>query len=206
MLLLESAGWRYAEPDAPVSEIGRGRTEKGLNMVLKFFHAVKTISIGFMLSALWLPTVQAADIQQLYLVRHAEKADLSKDPVLSACGQAQAAALATLLQDVNLPQLYHSGYQRTEQTAAASLKAGRQLRQYDAKDLPALAAQLRRTSTNALVVGHSNTTPQLATLLSQLAAPALQEDDYGRIYQLTRAGEQWSLQILQLPVPALCQR
>lgn len=175
-------------------------------MVLKFFHAVRTIGTGLLFGALWMPTAQAADIQQLYLVRHAEKADLSKDPVLSACGQAQATALATLLQDVNLPQLYHSGYQRTQQTAAASLKAGRQLQQYDAKDLTALAAQLRRTSTNALVVGHSNTTPQLATLLSQLAAPALKEDDYGRIYQLTRAGEQWSLQILQLPLPALCQR
>lgn len=175
-------------------------------MGLKFFRTVRNIGTGFILSALWAPAVQAADIQQLYLVRHAEKAELSKNPVLSACGEAQANALATLLQDVNLPLLYHSGYQRTQQTAAASLKAGRQLQQYDAKDLPALAAQLRKTTANALVVGHSNTTPQLATLLSQLAAPALKEEDYGRIYQLTRAGEEWSLQILQLPIPTLCQR
>lgn len=175
-------------------------------MLLRFFQKARTIGAGLMLSALWIPSTQAANIQQLYLVRHAEKADLSKDPVLSACGEAQAKALATLLQDVNLPLLYHSGYQRTQQTAAASLKAGRQLQQYDAKDLPALAAQLRKSTINALVVGHSNTTPQLATLLSQLTAPALQDDDYGRIYQLIRAGEQWSLQILQLPVPALCQR
>lgn len=174
--------------------------------MLKFFHTAKAIGAGLLFGALWLPAAQASDIQQFYLVRHAEKADLSKDPVLSACGQAQARALATLLQDVNLPLLYHSGYQRTLQTATANLKAGRQLQQYDAKDLPALAAQLRKSSTNALVVGHSNTTPQLATLLSQLAAPALNEHDYGRIYQLTRAGEEWSLQILQLPLPALCQR
>lgn len=189
-----------------MSELGRSSTKKGVNTVLKFFHTAQTIGAGLLFSALWLPTAQAIDIQQFYLVRHAEKADQSKDPVLSACGQAQASALATLLQDVNLPQLYHSGYQRTLQTATASLKAGRQLQQYDAKDLPALAAQLRKSSTNALVVGHSNTTPQLATLLSQLAAPALNEHDYGRIYQLTRAGEAWSLQILQLPLPALCQR
>jgi broad specificity phosphatase PhoE len=174
-----------------------------------FNHCVKIGTkscTGILLGVTSLLNVQAADMQQLYLVRHAEKADLTKDPVLSACGEAQARSLATLLQDVNLPQLYHSGYQRTQQTAAANLKAGRQLQQYDATDLPALAAQLRKTTTNALVVGHSNTTPQLATLLSQLAAPALQEDDYGRIYQLTRAAEQWSLQILQLPLPALCQR
>jgi len=174
-----------------------------------FNHCVKIgtkFCTGMLLGLSSLLNVQAADMQHLYLVRHAEKADQSKDPVLSACGQAQASALATLLQDVNLSQLYHSGYQRTLQTATASLKTGRQLQQYDANNLPALAAQLHKSTANALVVGHSNTTPQLATLLSQLAAPALNEHDYGRIYQLTRADEAWSLQILQLPLPALCQR
>lgn len=173
--------------------------------MLKIFRTATMRSTILLLGALCVSAVQAGEVQQLYLVRHAEKADLGKDPALSACGQAQARALATLLQDVHLPWLYHSGYQRTQQTAAASLSAGRQLQQYDAKDLPALAALLRSTGTNALIVGHSNTTPQLATLLSQLPAPPLQETDYGRIYQLTRAGAHWSLQILQLPVPALCQ-
>lgn len=165
-----------------------------------------TIATGLLFGACWAAAVQAADIQQLYLVRHAEKADSSKDPLLSACGQAQAAALATLLQHVQLPVLYHSGYQRTRQTAAASLKDGRKLQQYDAKDLPALAKALQSIGENALVVGHSNTTPQLATLLSKMAVPELAEQDYGRIYQLTRAGERWSLQVLQLPQPTECKR
>ena len=175
-------------------------------MTQRFFRVITTIGIGLLFGACCAATVQAADIQQLYLVRHAEKADASKDPALSACGQAQATALATLLQEVPLPLLYHSGYQRTRQTAAASLKDGRSLQQYDAKNLETLARELQSTGTNALVVGHSNTTPQLATLLSKLAAPELGEQDYGRIYQLTRAGEQWSLQILQLPQPAECKR
>lgn len=191
---------------APRSEIGRSSTEKGVTMARKIFRTATKIAIGWVLGAGFAAAVQAADIQQLYLVRHAEKADSSKDPALSACGQAQAAALATLLQGVPLPVLYHSGYQRTKQTAAASLKDGRSLQQYDAKDLATLAKQLQSTGENALVVGHSNTTPQLATLLSKLAAPELGEQDYGRIYQLTRAGEQWSLQILQLPQPAECKR
>jgi broad specificity phosphatase PhoE len=162
---------------------------------------------------LWLGTLALAStvnaapqIQQLYLVRHAEKAGDSKDPPLSACGSAQAAALATLLGQLDIPSLYHSGYQRTKQTATASLKEGRSLQQYDAKNLAALAAQLQSTGENALVVGHSNTTPQLATMLSKLPAPELGEQDYGRVYQLTRAGELWSLQILQLPKPAECRR
>ncbi len=191
---------------APRSEIGRSKNKKGVTMAHKIFRTTTKIATGWLFGACCATAVQAADIQQLYLVRHAAKADSSKDPVLSACGQAQAAALATLLQDVPLPLLYHSGYQRTKQTAAASLKEGRQLQQYDAKDLPALAKVLQSTGENALVVGHSNTTPQLATLLSKLPAPDLGEQDYGRVYQLSRAGAQWSLQILQLPQPAECKR
>jgi len=175
-------------------------------MTHRIFRKTTKVGIGFLFAVCCATAVQAAHIQQLYLVRHAEKADSSKDPQLSVCGQAQAAALATLLQHVQLPMLYHSGYQRTQQTAAASLKAGRSLQQYDAKNLPALAAQLSSSTTDALVVGHSNTTPQLATLLSKLAAPELGEQDYGRIYLLTRAGALWSLQILQLPQPAACQQ
>lgn len=194
-----------AVPVAPLSEIGRSKAKKGVTMAQRNFHAATKISIALLLGVSCVAAVQAADIQQLYLVRHAEKADASKDPVLSACGQAQAAALSTLLQHVQLPVLYHSGYQRTKQTAAASLKDGRQLQQYDAKDLAALAKALQSTGENALVVGHSNTTPQLATLLSKLAAPEMAEQDYGRIYQLTRAGTQWSLQVLQLLQPAECQ-
>lgn len=190
---------------APLSQIGRSKNKKGVTMAGKIFRTTTIFAIGWWLGAGFAVTVQAADIQQLYLVRHAEKADNSKDPALSACGQAQAAALATLLQDVPLPVLYHSGYQRTKQTAAASLKAGRNLQQYDAKDLPALVKVLHNTGENALVVGHSNTAPQLATLLSQLTAPELGELDYGRVYQLSRAGTQWSLQVLQLPQPAECK-
>lgn len=190
---------------APLSQIGRSKNKKGVTMAGKIFRTTTISAIGWWLGTGFAVTVQAADIQQLYLVRHAEKADNSKDPALSACGQAQAAALATLLQGVPLPVLYHSGYQRTKQTAAASLKAGRNLQQYDAKDLPALVKVLQNTGENALVVGHSNTTPQLATLLSQLTAPELGELDYGRVYQLSRAGTQWSLQILQLPQPAECK-
>ncbi len=203
MRLQRNANLHGAALVAPLSEIGRSRNKKGVTMAGKIFRT--TIAIGLLFGAGWSATVQAADIQQLYLVRHAEKADASKDPALSACGQAQAAALATLLQGVPLPVLYHSGYQRTKQTAAASLQDGRKLQQYDVKDLPALANALQSTGENALVVGHSNTTPQLATLLSKLAAPELGEQDYGRVYQLSRAGERWSLQILQLPQPAQCQ-
>ena len=55
----------------------------------------------------------------IYLVRHAEKQDDSKDPALSECGQKRAQALAALFADIPLAAVYATPYQRTQQTAAA---------------------------------------------------------------------------------------
>jgi broad specificity phosphatase PhoE len=159
---------------------------------------------GTLLTATAIPVLATPVIQQLYLVRHAEKLDNSKDPQLSACGVAQAQALATLLHAVELPKLYHSDYQRTRQTAAANQHGSRQLVAYDPKNLAALQLKLTESQQNALVVGHSNTTAELATLLSKQVVPALTDTDYGRIYQLSHVGDYWSVQVLQLPVPAAC--
>lgn len=149
-------------------------------------------------------------VQQFYLVRHAEKSSEGKDPPLSACGEAQAAALAELLSQVSLQQLYHSNYQRTRQTAAALQQHGQPLLAYDPKDLKQLAEHLLHSHESAvLVAGHSNTTPELATLLSGLQVPAMTEQDYGRVYQLTRFGQGeksvWAFQLLQLPKPTACR-
>lgn len=155
-------------------------------------------------------TVAATPQQyQLYLVRHAEKQQVSStesDPVLSECGLAQAKALATLLQQVQLPRLYHSPYQRSRQTASALLQTNRQLQQYQATATAALAQQLLQQQQSALVVGHSNTIPALVSLLTAREVPAMHEQQYGLIYQLSFSGQQLlTVQLLQLPAPAACQ-
>jgi phosphohistidine phosphatase SixA len=148
-------------------------------------------------------------LYQLYLVRHAEKQQVSSnesDPALSVCGLAQAKALATLLQQVRLPTLYHSPYQRTRQTASALLQQGRQLQQYQTAEADTLAQQLLQQQQSALVVGHSNTVPALVSLLTGREVPAMHEQQYGLIYQLNFSGQQLlTLQLLQLPAPAACQ-
>ena len=52
-------------------------------------------------AALSLLTAASAMAQTVYLVRHAEKADASADPVLSEAGQARAAALAAALAEAH---------------------------------------------------------------------------------------------------------
>ncbi len=143
---------------------------------------------------------------QLYLVRHAHKADAGKDPVLSACGKAQASALATLLAKTPLKKLYHTEFQRTRQTAAALETADRPLVSYQAAELKTLATKLLQQKESALVVGHSNTVPELAALLSKQPQQPLTEQDYGVIYQLQLNENGFiSLTQLQLPLPEICQ-
>lgn len=142
---------------------------------------------------------------QLYLVRHAHKADSGKDPVLSACGNAQAAALATLLAKVPLTKLYHTQFQRTRQTAATLVAGDRSLASYPAAELKTLVTELLQQKQTALVVGHSNTVPELAELLSKQPQEPLTEQDYGVVYQLQLNEHGFiSLTQLQLPMPEIC--
>ena len=144
---------------------------------------------------------------QLYLVRHAHKADAGKDPLLSACGKAQASALAFLLAKTPLKNLYHTEFQRTRHTAAALETADRSLVSYQAAELKTLATKLLQQKETALVVGHSNTVPELAELLSKQPQAKLTEQDYGVIYQLQFNENGFiSLTQLQLPMPEICQQ
>lgn len=142
---------------------------------------------------------------QLFLVRHAEKAATASDPELSTCGLQQAKALATLFKDMPLPQLFHTPYQRTTMTAQALVQQDRKLQPYDPAKLAAFAAQLRQNQQSAVVVGHSNTTPELAALLSGEQVAPMAETEYGLIYQLVFANQQLvALNRLQLPPVAAC--
>jgi phosphohistidine phosphatase SixA len=142
---------------------------------------------------------------QLFLVRHAEKAATSADPDLSTCGQHQAKALATLLKDVQLPQIFHTPYQRTKMTAQAMAQNDRKLQPYNPAKLAEFAAQLLQNQQSAVIVGHSNTTPELVALLSSQQIASMAETEYGIIYQLVFANQQLvALNRLQLPPVAAC--
>ena len=54
----------------------------------------------------------------MFLVRHAERADNSKDSPLSASGTERAARLAAMLEDAGITAIYTTEYRRTKETAA----------------------------------------------------------------------------------------
>lgn len=144
--------------------------------------------------ALWLVS-SSVMANTVYLVRHAEKQNDGKDPALTACGQARAQALAAYFADVPLTAVYATPYKRTQQTAAAVATAKQlSITAYDPRLPQQLAAQLNAHSQPVLVVGHSNTVPQLVSLVSGIEMAPLTEQDYSLLYQLELA-EQGSVSL-----------
>ena len=73
---------------------------------------------------------------------------------------------------------------RTRSTAAPLAEAlGLKVRLYDPRDLEAFARRLKEEGGRHLVVGHSNTTPELVGLLGGEPGTAIDEAvEYGRLY------------------------
>lgn len=136
----------------------------------------------------------------VWLVRHAERADdgpaggdmvapaRQEDPTLSAAGRRRAQVLRTLLADVRLQRIVSTDYRRTRATADPVAAAhGIVVESYDPRDLPGLAARIRAAGGRWLVVGHSNTTPELVEALGGDPGPPIDEFEYDRLYQVVIA-------------------
>ncbi|BDX08177.1 SixA phosphatase family protein [Planctobacterium marinum] len=121
--------------------------------------------------------IRDADV---YLVRHMEKQrNGSKDPQLTEKGWVQAKKLRDALKDRGIQVIYSSDYQRTQQTAEPLATAlGLTVKLYDPKNLAPLAESIQASGLKTLVVGHSNTTPELAWRLTGQPQPDIDEGEY----------------------------
>ena len=131
----------------------------------------------------------------IYLVRHAEKQSeqsaQADDPDLTAAGFERAQQLARVLRDAKLTAIYSTDYKRTQKTAQPLVKlANLPLTSYDPRALQTLADKLKKSTGRVLVVGHSNTTPELVELLGGNAGASIDEaSEYDRLYILFLHGD-----------------
>ena len=154
---------------------------------------MKHLLIRLGLTALLLGQIATAQQQQpaatVILVRHAEKATNQNAPdvPLSAQGEQRAECLARVLKDAGIKRIYVSDAKRTQQTADPLAKAlGIKPVVVPAKDVNTLVRDVfYGTGGNALVVGHSDTLPQIIKRVQAGTIPPLGDNEYDGMYVLT---------------------
>lgn len=124
-------------------------------------------------------------------VRHAEKAESpAADPSLSEVGLRRATELARQLADADViagvDAVYATPYRRTQETARAVADTlDLPVNTYDAADNESVLDDILENHKGeiVLVVGHSNTIPELiANLGASKKVPPIAEDEYDNIY------------------------
>jgi len=120
-----------------------------------------------------------------YVVRHAEKMD-GDDPLLTAKGLRRAANIAAMLDGTPIARVYSTMTHRTIMTATVTAAAkGVAIEPFSTDDLATFAEQLKEQEGVFLIVAHSSSTPDLASLLSGVSIPKLDESDYEQMFKVT---------------------
>lgn len=127
------------------------------------------------------------------LARHAEK-DLSsiQDPPLSPEGEQRAERLARMFglrSGVGrIDAIYASDARRTQQTAAPlAERLGKQVVVVPAADIKGLVTRVmhEHEGGTVLIVGHSNTVPELIHELGDIDVPSIADDEYDSLYVIS---------------------
>jgi 2,3-bisphosphoglycerate-dependent phosphoglycerate mutase len=122
----------------------------------------------------------------IILVRHAEKADeMTEDPELSPAGRERAERLRKMIGKYRPGAFHSTDLKRTRDTIAAfAEKRGKQTVVYDARQPQQLFDLIVKSPVKRhLVVGHSNTIPGLANVITgKELFKNLQDSEYGTIW------------------------
>jgi len=150
---------------------------------MRFSPVVRLTLLGVLVLLAGARAVEAQ--QAVILVRHAEKLDDSRDPVLSPEGEARARRLADLLKDVNVAALYATEFQRTVLTLEPLAKAkGLAVQVVDSNDSAGQVERLRREHGSQIVAlaGHSGSVPRLLKLLGHREEITIDEKEYTNLF------------------------
>lgn len=158
----------------------------------------KWIILIFSLTVLFSCTAKEkveSNVQTIYLVRHAEKADDgTKDPPLTEEGRIRAEKIAFMLSDADITKVYSTDYSRTRETAnpLANLLAT-QIEIYDPRNTEDFVKKILSEKANVLVVGHSNTTPLITNALASADQyESIDESDYSNLFIVNITGNKVS--------------
>lgn len=119
-----------------------------------------------------------------YVMRHLQKAE-GEDPPLSEAGRANARRLIGFFAAERPRVVYVSTTRRAWETAEPMARKYRaKVRRYDPGNTNLLVARVLAERGPVLVVGHSNTVPEIVEKLGGERPAALTEADYGDVWHL----------------------
>lgn len=130
---------------------------------------------------------------QVFIVRHAEKADvtgktgmMASDPDLSEAGRARAEKLAAMLKDARITTVLVTQYKRTAQTAEPTARAfGVEMEKVHSDDIAGMAQKARASKGNVLIVSHSGSTPKTLRALGVGEGIEIPESEYDNLFIVT---------------------
>lgn len=142
---------------------------------------------------------QAAPATTVILVRHGEKVAgapaMNDDPALTPEGEGRAQRLATMLRFSGVTTIYTTPFTRTRNTAAP-VAAMLKVTPVEVKPGPTFAADIAAkiralpAGSTVLVVGHSNTTPNVIKALGIPNPPAIDDaTEFDNLFVVTLAEE-----------------
>ena len=141
------------------------------------------------LTAACATTAATSEPPAFFVMRHLHTPAGERDLDLTEEGRRHADQLADMLGGEDISAIYVSDYKRTRQTAAPlAARLGLTPIVYDPADTPALVARVSSETGGVLVVGHSNTVPDIVEQLGGARPAALVHEDFGDVWRIGTAG------------------
>ena len=131
---------------------------------------------------------QSEKICKMYFIRHAEKVrDKSTDPLLTEAGEERAIHWANVFKEVDFDAVYSTETLRTVATALPSAAQNNlEIVLYDAKEIDIVALAKQNLGKTLLIVGHSNSTPNLVNnLIGVNRYTEIDDNNFSHLYIVT---------------------
>lgn len=152
--------------------------------LLRIFTLMLTLGVA---ACAYIAPLQRAPT--FYVMRHLNTPAGVSDPDLTAEGQRLAALLADRFTTEPPATIFVSSTKRSQQTAAPlAARLGITPIIYDPSNTPALIAEVMKEPPPVLIVGHSNTVPDIVAGLGGARPGPLVHEDFGDLWTISGAG------------------
>jgi broad specificity phosphatase PhoE len=149
--------------------------------------SIKTIAVALLVAFASAVSPAATPVQpNIYVMRHLHTPAGVSDPDLTPEGMKYALAVSHSFERDPPDVIYVSSTKRAQQTAAPLAQRLKLTpRIYDPRDTPGLIAAVSAETGTVLIIGHSNTVPDIIEKLGGKRPADLTHEDFGDIWHIS---------------------